>query len=326
MTFDHHKAGSAAVHTKNHDVNGQVTVTIRDKHTGKLFTKPATVTLTPPAGEATPGARTCGPDGKAVFTGLGTGRYIAAAAFPGYSFVPEGERRFGSDQLTLLAFKRKVYWGIDSNLGFKKQGDHALDLDHARSQDISFVCRYLSVDIAGHTALSKDEAPRYRPYGMALVAIWEKTKYRAIQLGSIDAEYAAGKQDGAKAMHQLEAIGAPGDAVCYFTADFDLAGNAHADGDLRLVQAYFEGIHASVKQPGRVGVYGTYDCIMRLYDQQLVRWAWQMTFGAKGLVIDDRVSIYQYDIWPDTAGWGVQGPGALDLDCAVRDHYGQFHV
>lgn len=80
------------------------------------------------------------------------------------------------------------------------------------------------------------------------------------------------------------------------------------------------------KNTARVGVYGTYDCIMRLYEQHLVGWAWQMTFGAKGLVIDDRVSIYQYDIWPDTTGWGVAGPGALDLDCAIRDPYGQFHI
>lgn len=339
MTFDNSKAGASVIHTKAHPVNGTVTVTIRDKHTGKPFTKPALVTLAPPPNEQTPIPVACNGHGKAVFTGLGTGRYIAAASFLGYSFVPEGEWPDGSAQLTLLAFKRKdtkVYWGIDSNLG-NTTGTQVIDLDHAKQQEISFIGRYVSRDVhgpkehhneVGHKKLSRNEAPRYKPYGIALVAIWERTKYRAIELANAEAEYRAGKADAHDAMHQLDKIGAPPNAVCYFTADFDLTRKAHPASGLYRVQRYFEGVNEVVGDTARVGVYGTYDCIMRLYEQPqpLVRWSWQMTFGAKGLVIDDRVSIYQYDIWPSTDGWGVAGPGALDLDCAVRDHYGQFFI
>ncbi|HEY0250164.1 MAG TPA: glycoside hydrolase domain-containing protein, partial [Kofleriaceae bacterium] len=136
-------------------------------------------------------------------------------------------------------------------------------------------------------------------------------------------------RDANVAFGALTNIKAPTHAACYFTADFDPKGN-QIEHDLDLVEAYFQGVKEGAGgDTSRIGVYGTYLSIQRLYKKGLITYAWQMVFDGKGDAIDPRVNIYQYDIWQhDTmTAFGVAGAGAVDLDCAVTPtDYGAFGV
>ena len=296
-----------------------ITVTVIEKHSKQPF-KGARVALTPPAGAAIPATHTTGAKGIVTFDNLATGRYTAQATHPGWWFVEEGERLAGGDHLHLLAFEKKVRWGIDTNLG-DTTGTQVLDLGKFYAEKKSFLGRYLSLDPQSHPQLDNFESPRYK--GIDVFAIWEKTKYRAIELGSHDAEFKAGRQDAHHAVAQLKIANAPPGCVIYFTADFTVK-RALLTRDQKLIDAYFDGVHSVIKNPDRLGAYGTFESVTDLLDSGRIKYAWQMVFGKKGDEIDNRVCMYQYDIWPSTDGWGVAGSGALDLDCAVQEDFGQF--
>lgn len=312
--FSKHKAGSATATCSTHD-GRQIVVEVTDKHRKKPF-KGALVKLT---GPSSPSPKKSGENGKAIFEHLDSGKYYAEASHPGYSFVPEGEVKSPkANHLTLLAIPKKVRWGCDSN-------QSTIDIGKAHSEKVTFLCRYLSDDgDPSHPALSPAEMPRYHGSGLDLVAIWEKSKYRAFQLGSEAAEHQAGMDDAHAAAWTLQTCGVPGKVV-YFTADFTVGTRKWNGKEGRLITAYFEGIK-KVMHPSRIGAYGTYVTLKNLLDAGTITYAWQMIFGKKGAEIDDRVQLYQYDIWPSTDGWGVGGPGALDLDCAVAADFGQFSV
>jgi hypothetical protein len=319
--FGHHKAGSPSVPCRVHG-GRTITVTVIEKHSQQPL-KGARVALTPPAGAAVPATHTTGANGVATFDNLATGRYTAQATHPGWWFVEEGERLAGGDHLHLLAFEKKVRWGIDSNLGDIQDtsGTQIINLDTFHAQKKSFLGRYLSLDPQSHPQLDDHESPRYK--GIDVFAIWEKTKYRAIELGTHDAEWTAGRRDAHHAVAQLKIAKAPPGCVIYFTADFTPKRKL-LTLDLKLIDAYFDGVLSVIKNPDRLGAYGTFDSLTNLLDSGRIKDAWQMVFGKKGDEIDDRVRMYQYDIWPSTAGWGVAGSGALDLDCAVHEDFGQF--
>lgn len=324
--FDpHHQAGSPQVNCRVHD-GRTITVTIVDKHTGEPFHEKASVHL---SGPSTPGPKTSNANGVAVFHGLPAGRYLARASHPGYGFVPEGLRKDPSDHLTLLAFRKDVRWGVDTNLA-------TIDLETVRKGKKTFICRYLSDDgaripdpndpqkqIPAHPQLGPDEIGRYK--GIDLVAIWEISKRRAIELGDKNAEYDAGMSDATLALAQLAACGL-GSKVIYFTADFTVSKRRWLNRDSELINHYFSGVKKIIGDVTKIGAYGTYVPLMHLLESGHITYAWQMVFGKKGINIDDRVHIYQYDIWPDQNGWGVAGEGALDLDCAVKPQFGQFQI
>lgn len=332
MTFSHHAAGTSVVdcHTHGHRT---ITVVVQDQKTRKPF-RGAKVSLFGPS--KSPVATTAA-NGHAVFRDCRAGKYHAKAVHPGFDFIPEGViEKPTSDHLTLLAVPRPVHWGVDTN-------QSGIDLAHVKQQGKSWVGRYLSDDGSGRDpALGPVEAPRYGRHGLDLVLLWEYQKMRALEeldqktleLISKDPDHQKknGNTDAHAAVFQMKQCHIPDGQVIYFTVDFDETNASWKGGDGRLVDAYFQGVH-QVLPKHRVGCYGTYVTLKNLFDDnKYIDYGWQMIFGGKGDQIDHRVQIYQYDIWPQQfespdAGqnpWNVAGVGALDLDVAVVDRFGQF--
>ncbi|HEY1959867.1 MAG TPA: glycoside hydrolase domain-containing protein [Polyangiaceae bacterium] len=226
----------------------------------------------------------------------------------------------GEEDLSTVAL------GVDTN-------GATLDLAHAKSQGIGFVGRYISFD-GTHPALTLGEAQAYHQAGMPLVAIWEIDQQRAFQETSIAGQHQLGASDGKAANTALQQAGGGGHAI-YFTIDYDITpemwktslkdsktGKDITVGD--LVFAYFGGID-SVIGAARAGAYGTYTTLHALFDQGLIHYGWQQTFGGhQNDPRDKRAQLRQYDIYPDQTGWGVSGAGALDLDRAVHGKFGQW--
>lgn len=245
----------------------------------------------------------------------------ATGCYGGADDVPENAESTGADSEPLAT----VALGCDSN-------GSTLDIAFARTRGVGFVARYLSFDGA-HPALTHEEADRFRAAGMPLVAIWEVGQRRAVEAGSLSAEYAAGVADAKQASAQLAAVGGAGKPI-YFTVDFDVTPQFW-DGKTKdaktgkviergqLILAYFNGIN-SVIGVHRTGAYGTYTTVKGLFDGNKIGYGWQQTFGNRKDHVDARAQLRQYDIYPDTTGWGVAGAGALDLDRAVKHDFGQW--
>lgn len=225
-----------------------------------------------------------------------------------------------SDELATVAL------GVDTN-------GTTLDLAHAKSHGIGFVGRYISFD-GTHPALTAQEAQTYHQAGMPLVAIWEVDQKRAFEQLSLGGQHQLGAADANAAKTALLQAGGAGRPI-YFTVDFDVTpkvwgttlmdtktGKQITIGD--LVCAYFEGIK-SVIGSKRAGAYGTYTVLHALFDQGLITYGWQQTFGGHANdPREKRAQLRQYDIYPDQTGWGVSGAGALDLDRAVHKNFGQW--
>ena len=221
---------------------------------------------------------------------------------------------------------KTVALGVDTN-------GATLDLAYAKSQGVGFVGRYISFD-GTHPALTAAEAQTYHQAGMPLVAIWEIDQQRAFQEQSIAGQQKLGASDAQDAKAALQQAGGAGHAI-YFTIDYDITpqfwsstlkdtktGKEITVGD--LVIAYFTGIK-SVIGAARAGAYGTYTTIHALFDQGLIAYGWQQTFGGHANdPRDKRAQLRQYDIYPDQTGWGVSGAGALDRDRAVHAKFGQW--
>ncbi len=313
-----------------HLVDGKITVHIVYQDTKKPFEKKAKVRLENPPGQPNPGPKKSDERGKVVFTGLGHGNYRCAATHPGYDFIPEGLRHWGNDELTLLAHEKNVHWGMDTNLGDAHQPTVKIDTIKGHPWKMKWIGRYVGWDMdkPPHPPLTHDEAKMYTDANLKIVTLWERSKYRGVELGA-HREVARGHGDANRAFgHLKDKVKAPSNAVCYFTADFDPKGG-QIESDLNRIEAYFNGILQHTNgDNSRVGVYGTYKCIQRLYEKQLIKYAWQMVFDGKGNKIDKRVNIYQYDIWQHNTEptFGVSGAGAVDLDCAVTvDDYAAWN-
>lgn len=290
----------------------------------------------------------------------------ATVAQPAGSPATHG-RTAGTGQKKLLdaaAAAGKLTFGIDTN-------GSTLDTGYARGKrKRTFVGRYLIAYTDGpyvgtsngsNPGLTPDEVTRLHTGGMAVFAIWEVTKYRALETGTTDAAYALGKADGAIAKQQIAWCGGKGKPV-YFTCDYDITptrwhkpvmkwlptkdyplcpdivnrydatGESAITGE--LIAKYFEGI-GKVLHLGRIGAYGSYFTIKKLFDLGLITYGWQWTFGKNSLKhggkIDPRAQLHQYDIYAHqdpkhdkTYPWGVQGAGALDYDRAVKADFGAW--
>jgi hypothetical protein len=214
---------------------------------------------------------------------------------------------------------------------------------------------------ADNPGLTPTEVGTLQGGGMSVVAIWEVTKYRAIEAGTPEAQYALGVADATVARQQIAWCGNTVKPI-YFTVDFDVnaskwhapvmswlpekgkmhcphivalhekTGTSAYTGDLIL--HYFRGI-GSVLPQSRIGVYGTYYTLKKLFDApKMIQYGWQQTFGRKSAKrngkIEPRAQLHQYNISSSiqTPGgyplWGVQGAGALDFDLALTDDFGQW--
>ena len=173
---------------------------------------------------------------------------------------------------------------------------------HLKSEGYTFAARYLSYDTTGKN-LTKSEANSLEAAGIDVVANWEA--------GSDDAldGYSRGASDAKAAEAQALAAGMPAGRPIYFSVDFDAT-----PGEQSKLDAYMDGA-ASVLGRARVGAYGGYYVIKRLFDDGKIAWGWQ-TYAWSGGMWDSRAQVHQTQN-------GIEG-GQLDKDESFADDFGQW--
>ena len=133
-----------------------------------------------------------------------------------------------------------------------------------------------------------------------------------------------GARDGTLAGQQLAALGAPPLTGVYFAVDFDIPDYAptlpdtapNARAKLGPVAAYFRAVNE--QQPSyRVGGYGGYYAVKRLFDAGLITLGWQ-TVAWSGGQREDRAQLYQ------TTGTVSIGGADLDIHEGTAADFGQW--
>jgi len=191
-----------------------------------------------------------------------------------------------------------------------------------RSAGYTFAARYLSGDSSKNITAS--EAQALTAAGVDIVSNWEYGQYDTLD------GYDGGVRDATQAQSQAAAAGMPGDRPIYFSVDFDAS-----EGQQDTINAYFDGA-ASVIGQGRVGAYGGYYVIKRLFDAGKISWGWQ-AFAWSGGQWDSRAQLRQIQNGVSIAGadcdidqsqaadfgqWsygGAGGGGGGGGDCSVHD-------
>jgi glycoside hydrolase-like protein len=170
-----------------------------------------------------------------------------------------------------------------------------------RSAGVTFVARYLS-PAPNSKNLRRSEVRAYHQAGLGIVTVWESTATRALE------GRAAGERDAERAKQMLRDLGAPAWAVVFFAVDFE--DRSEPVGD------YFRGA-AHILGKGRVGVYGGYHVVKRLFDAGLVTHAWQ-TYAWSGGAWDHRAMLRQFSNDHTIAGV------SCDFDRAIGPHFGAW--
>jgi hypothetical protein len=168
----------------------------------------------------------------------------------------------------------------------------------------TFASRYVSFDTTGKN-LTASEASALRAAGIDIVVNWETNADDALGGSS------AGVRDATEAARQAAAAGQPSSRPIYFSIDFDAQASQQP-----AINAYFDGV-ASVIGAARVGAYGGYNPIKRLFDAGKIRWGWQ-TFAWSGGLWDARAQLRQVQNNVTIAG------GACDIDQAMATDFGQW--
>ncbi|MEV6963782.1 DUF1906 domain-containing protein, partial [Hamadaea sp. NPDC051192] len=143
----------------------------------------------------------------------------------------------------------------------------------------SFVCRYVSWSTTGKN-LTRAEADALRDAGLGIVTNWEYSANEALN------GYSAGVENATEAYRQAIACGMPSNRPIYFSVDFDAT-----EAQQSAINSYFDGV-ASVLGRSRVGAYGGYYVIKRLFDAGKITWGWQ-TYAWSGGSWDSRAQLRQ---------------------------------
>ena len=167
-----------------------------------------------------------------------------------------------------------------------------------------FVCRYLSRDRS--KTIRRLEAKTLRRYGFGIVTVFEDSATRA--LGGFD----SGAADARFCVLALRNAGSPRNAPVFFAVDFD-----ESPAQAEAVRQYFLGV-VSILGHNRVGAYGGYWVIKRLFDAGLIRYGWQ-TYAWSGTNWDFRAQLRQF-----SNGHTIGGVDC-DFDRAMAPDYGQWH-
>jgi Rv2525c-like, glycoside hydrolase-like domain len=139
----------------------------------------------------------------------------------------------------------------------------------------------------------------YHARGMGTVAVWETSATRALS------GYAAGRSDARSALAEERTLRIPTSKPVYFAVDFD-----EKPSQVPAVASYFRGVD-SVLGVSRVGAYGGYWTVSRLFNAGLIRYGWQTSCWSGGHW-DPRAQIQQYAY-----------TSAYDWDRAMTSDYGQ---
>jgi len=195
-----------------------------------------------------------------------------------------------------LSSARSIHYGVDYS-------DARPSLSGIKKEGYTFVARYLSYETSGDKNLTKGEAEAIKKAGLSIVLDWEYAADAAL----------SGREQGIKdakaADEQAKAVGAPADAVIYFSLDFDVQSDQYG-----VIDAYFEGV-ASVIGRARTGAYGGYYPIEHLFNVKKIDWAWQ-TYAWSDGKWDSRAQLRQIENGVDN--------GAEDKDEAVVQSFGQW--
>jgi len=173
-----------------------------------------------------------------------------------------------------------------------------------RAAGYTFVARYLSYDTTGKN-LTAAEAQSLFSAGIDVVANWEWDATDALD------GYSTGVNDATEAQALAQACGMPGDRPIYFSVDFDATPQQQS-----AIDSYFDGV-ASVIGLSRVGAYGGYYVIQRLFDDGKIKWGWQ-TYAWSGGQWDSRAQLWQIQNGATVAG------ASCDIDQAEADDFGQW--
>src|SRR5262249_31784386 len=146
-----------------------------------------------------------------------------------------------------------------------------------RAAGYTFVARYLSWDTSGKN-LTASEAQSLFGVGIDVVANWEWGSNDALQ------GYDTGVSQAQEAQALATGCGMPPDRPIYFSVDFDAS-----PGQQAAIDSYFDGV-ASVLGASRVGAYGGYYVIQRLFDHGKIQWGWQ-TYAWSGGQWDPRAQL-----------------------------------
>jgi hypothetical protein len=201
--------------------------------------------------------------------------------------------------------------GFDTNLGDYVNGAKpklgAAWFKHKRH--MTFIGRYISHDLGGHFPLDQQELHDLLDLGLAVVLIWEVSKYQAICQGSVAAQEAYGEQDGNLVETWMNQNGQGNKKrVVYFTCDFPIDdGTVSTSGGSMgweavpaqpppppagppqpwingtattgdLIAAYFRGIKKALKNDvSRIGVYGARKTLEMMMPKH-AKYGWMWAF------------------------------------------------
>ena len=192
-----------------------------------------------------------------------------------------------------------------------------------KNAGVTSVGRYLGWDgVSGYPDTGKNltraEADLYLRSGISIFLVFE---YLA-SAPALGAEQ--GSKDGTLAKEQLAQVGAPVTACVYFAVDYDTPDYApglpntpeNAMAKLGPIGEYFAAIKR-LNAGYRIGVYGGYWVVKRLFDAGLVTMAWQ-TVAWSGGNVDHRASIMQ------TTGKSLVSGADPDVHQERGDDWGQW--
>jgi hypothetical protein len=173
-----------------------------------------------------------------------------------------------------------------------------LSIATLQANGVQFVCRYLSDGLPKD--ITKQELDSLLGAGIAVVLNWETN-------GQTPSS-AQGAADARAAQQEAATLGL-GDAVIYFSADFDPTDKTDE------INAYMTGV-ASVLGKERTGLYSGYAGIQAYFDAGIGDYGWQ-TYAWSSGQWDTRAQLQQ---WNNSVVWdGTQ----VDQDRATTTDYGQ---
>lgn len=149
-----------------------------------------------------------------------------------------------------------------------------------KSEGIQYVGRYLG---NSWKSMDKLEADAIISAGLHIVSIWETNPTNVKYFTK-----AQGILDGKEASSHAKTIAQTNGSAIYFAVDYD-AGSA----DMASILSYFSGVRDGIDKSFRVGVYGSYSVLHKLYQNQAVDFYWQTTSWSRGHIADF-IHILQY--------------------------------
>lgn len=179
-----------------------------------------------------------------------------------------------------------------------------------KSQGIQYVGRYLGNN---WKSMDRTEAEAILKTGLRIVSIWETNPTHVSYFSK-----SKGISDGQEASKYANSVGQEAGSAIYFAVDYDAQ-----PSDITAVADYFSGVRQGLDANYKVGVYGSYFVLERLYESGLAEFFWQTSSWSRGNQAPF-AQIYQYqhnvtlagiqvdynDFANDAGSWGNASAGS----------------